>query len=128
MVGGEPSVQVEVLHVEDRLSLDDRWSTEPSAPAQPAPAEAPKPSTRIAVAAPVRQAPVPESELPKYVDDSPIRPAGVPRWSLGKIMFVMALLGGVGAAAYVERRPILTCVAPYFEDVGITLPTSHAPH
>lgn len=95
-----PSVEVQVLHVEDRLSLDDRWSLEPAVPV-----EEKKPTEKPAEKPVAKPAAEPDS----------IAPAGVPRSSFARKLFVLALIGGAGAAAYVERGPILERVTPILQ-------------
>jgi hypothetical protein len=102
VIANEPSVRVEVLHIEDRLSLDDRWSLE-SPPGQPAP-EPPVAAT---------PAPVPAAFED---DDSGIAPAGVPRKSsFGKTLLFLLLVGAAAGGAYVERARIAKFAAPYIE-------------
>jgi len=56
-------------------------------------------------------------------DDS-IVPAGVPRSSLARKLVVLALLGGAGGAAYVERAWLLPRIAPLITAVGLKVPAA----
>jgi hypothetical protein len=95
-ISTEPSVSLEVLHVEDRLSLDDRWSLDD---VKPAPAAA-----RVV-----------ETPAAFEVDETPIAPAGVPRSSFGKTLLLLVLVGAAAGGAYVERDRIAKWAAPYIE-------------
>ncbi len=52
--------------------------------------------------------------------DSGIRPAGVPRSGLAWKLFVLVLLGGLGAAGYLHRDRIVREVAPYLHPTAPT--------